>query len=230
MGYFRWLIAAATLLGKWTLELPRFNLFAKVFVDDRLLLSHDNDVLLQAFHTTEFWDERLQFRTKAKTIAFGNNLPQNDLWWTDATQVARQKFVVYLGIPLPLRGISSADFYEPIINKLIAVLNKIARARLTHRNVAEVVARKIIPALCYPCSVARPNKAQISALRTKFFAAAASRQCQTLDAHALFNEKTHVFDPQCAMTFHNLRFWRNAYVRVVLKVLVFGLYLGDHFS
>ena len=207
------MIAAATLLGKWTLELPRHNLFAKVFVDDRLLLSHDNDVLLHAFHTTEFWDERLQFRTKAKTIAFGNNLPQDDLWWTDATQVARQKLVVYLGIPLPLRGISSADFYEPIINKLIAVLNKIARARLTHKNVAEVVARKIIPALCYPCSVARPNKAQISTLRTTIFAAAASRQCQTLDAHALFNEKTHVFDPQCAMTFHNLRFWRSVYVK-----------------
>ena len=206
------MIAAATLLGKWTLELPRDNLFSKVFVDDRLLLSHDNEVLLQAFHTTEFWDQRLQFKTRAKTIAFGNNMPQDDIWWTDATQVAREKLVVYLGIPLPLRGISSANFFEPIINKLIAVLNKIARARLTRRNVAEVVARKIIPALCYPCSVARPNKAQISALRTKIFAAAGSRQCQTLGAHALFNEKTHVFDPQCAMTFHNLRFWRNVYV------------------
>ena len=206
------MIAAATLLGKWTMELPRGNLFSKVFVDDRLLLSHDNEVLLQAFHTTEFWDQRLHFKTKAKTVAFGNNMPQNDLWWTDATQVAREKLVVYLGIPLPLRGISSADFFEPIINKLIAVLSKIARARLTHKNVAEVIARKIIPAICYPCSVARPNKAQISALRTKIFAAAASRQCQTLDAHALFNEKTHVFDPQCAMIFHNLRFWRNVYV------------------
>ena len=100
------MLAAATLLGQWTLELPRHNLFAKVFVDDRLLLSHDNDVLLQAFHTTEFWDERLQFRTTAKTIAFGTNSPQNDLWWTDATQVARQKLVVYLGIPLPLRYVA----------------------------------------------------------------------------------------------------------------------------
>ena len=188
------MITAATLLGKWTLELPRDNLFSKVFVDDRLLLSHDNEVPLQAFHATEFWDQRLQFKTRAKTIAIGNNMPQDDLWWTDATQVAREKLVVYLFIPLPLRGISSADFYGPVINKLIAVLNKIARARLTHRNAAEVIARKIIPALCYPCSVARPNKSQISALRTKIFAAAASRQCQTLDAHALFNEKTHVFD------------------------------------
>ena len=38
-----------------------------------------------------------------------------------------------------------------------------------------------------------------------------SRQCQTLDAHALWNERTHVFDPQCAMVFHNMRFWRNVY-------------------
>ena len=104
---------------------------------------------------------------------------------------------------------SAARFYEPIINKLIATLNKIARARLTHVNAAEVIARKIITALCYPCPAVRLNKAQIAALRTKIFAAAAPRPCQTLDAHALFNEKSHVFDPQCAMVYHNLRFWRN---------------------
>ena len=60
------MIAAATLLGKWTLELPRDNLFSKAFVDDRLLLSHDNEVLLQAFHATEFWDQRLQFKNTSK--------------------------------------------------------------------------------------------------------------------------------------------------------------------
>ena len=119
------MIAAATLLGKWTLELPRDNLFSKVFVDDRLLLSHDNEVLLQAFHTTEFWDQRLQFKARAKTIAFGNNMPQDDIWWTDATQVAREKLVVYLGIPLPLRGISSADFLSLLLTNSLRFLTKL---------------------------------------------------------------------------------------------------------
>ena len=58
----------------------------------------------------------------------------------------------------------------------------------------------------------RPNKAQLSALRTIIFAAATARQCQTRDAHALFNEKTHLLDPQCARVFHNLRLWRSIYV------------------
>ena len=80
------MVAAATLLGKWTLELPDNNLFANVFVDDRLLLSHDNVAQLHAFHTTEFWDSQFQFRTQAKTVAFGNNKPQDDLWWTDVLQ------------------------------------------------------------------------------------------------------------------------------------------------
>ena len=205
------MLAAAALLGQWTTEIPPHIALAKVFVDDRLLLSSNSADLLQAFHTTQIWDDSHGFRTQAKTVAFGNNLPDDNIWWMDATEVKRQKLVIYLGIPLPLKGISSQVFFEPILQKVAAVLNKIIRARLTHENAVEVIARKVIPALCYPCPAARPNKAQIASLRTKIFAAATNRQCQTLDAHALWNERTHVFDPQCAMVFHNMRFWRNVY-------------------
>ena len=79
--------------------------------------------------------------------------------------------------------------------------------KLSHANAAEVIARKILPAVCYPCSVLRPTKAQTDSLNTKFFAANAFRQCQTQLAHALFCEHTHAFDIQSAFVYHNLRFW-----------------------
>ena len=208
------MLAAAALLGQWTLQIPRQHLLAKVFVDDRLLLGENFEILLNAFHTTQFWDQDLGFRTQNKTVAFGNNHVDSNVWWLDATEVMRQQLVVYLGIPLPLQGVSAAKFYEPIINKLIATLNKVARAKLTHDNAVAVISMKVLPGLCYPCVAVRPNKAQLASLRTKIFAAAASRQCQTLDAHALLNEKTHMFDPQCAMIFHCFRFWRTVFMNM----------------
>ena len=36
------MLAAATMLGEWTNEIPHDNIFAKVFVDDRLMLSSNS--------------------------------------------------------------------------------------------------------------------------------------------------------------------------------------------
>ena len=65
--------------------------------------------------------------------------------------------------------------------------------------------------LTYATSVARPTKTQIEQLRTKIYQAAAFRFFQTQDAHALLVAKTHAFDPQHAMVYQNLCFWRRAY-------------------
>ena len=67
------MLAAAAFLRQWTSEMPKDDIFQKVFVDDRLMLSNSNQSLLDAFHATELWDERIAFRTRAKTCAFGNN-------------------------------------------------------------------------------------------------------------------------------------------------------------
>ena len=206
------MLAAAALLGQWTLEIPSDNVFAKVFVDDRLLLSGCGESLLQAFHATELWDSRIGFRTRAKTRAFGNNCEDDNIWWMDATEVDRSKLVTYLGVPLPFKGISATSFFEPIMQKALTTLTRICRAKLTHENAAAIVARKILPAICYPATVVRPSRVQIDHLRSRIFAATAYRPCQTLDAHVLLCEKTHQFDPQCALVYHNLRFWRRVFL------------------
>ena len=206
------MLAAAALLGQWTTQMPQDDLFNKVFVDDRLMLSNSDHALLDAFHATELWDERMGFTTKAKTCAFGSNAEVSKVWWMDATEVSRCKLVTYLGVPLPLYGISAFDFYNPIIQKALNTLNRICRAKLTNENATAIISRKILPALCYPATVVRPTKAQISTLRSKFFAAAAQRPCQTMLAHTLFCEKTHQFDPESALIYHNLRFWRRVFL------------------
>ena len=201
------MLAAAAFLGMWTQEMPRELTLAKVFVDDRLLLGNDHLHLQHLFHATEFWDTHHCFSTKDKTVAFGNNNADDNLWWLDGMEVKRDSQVVYLGIPLPLKGLVRFDFFEPIIQKCIIVLDKMINAKVQQHIAAEVIARKVIPALCHATSVARPTRDQVQRLRTKIFAAAALRQCQTQDAHSLFAEKTHVFDPDCAMIYHNLCFW-----------------------
>ena len=197
------MLAAAALLGQWTREMLREDIFHKVFVDDRLMLSNCNQTLLDAFHATELWDERIGFRTRAETCAFGNNTDHANLWWMDATEVERCKMVTYLGVPLPLRGISAQAFYEPIIQKALNTITRLCRAKLTHQNAVAIISRKILPAACYPASVVRPTEAQINLLRSRIFAAAAHRPCQTMIAHSLFCEKTHQFDPERALIYHS---------------------------
>ena len=192
--------------------MPTEDIFHKVFVDDRLMLSNCNQTLLEAFHATELWDERTGFRTRAKTCAFGNNSEDANLWWMDATEAERCKMVTYLGVPLPLRGISAQAFYEPIMQKALNTITRICRAKLTDQNAVAIISRKILPAVCYPAAVVRPTKAQINLLRSRIFAAAAHRPCQTMIAHSLFCEKTHQFDPECALVYHNIRFWRRVFV------------------
>ena len=206
------MLAAAAFLGKWTSEMPNQDLLAKVFVDDRLLLGFCNESLIHAFHTTEFWDTHHGFSTHAKTTAFGTNDPQHNLWWMDGYEVKRDCTVVYLGVPLPFEKMRAAKFFEPLLQQCVISLNKVIRAKLTHENATTIIARKIIPMLCYAASVVRPTKAQISSIRTKIFEAASNRRCQTQLAHTIFCEKAHLFDPEVAMIYHNLRFWRKIYV------------------
>ena len=207
------MLAAAAMLGEWTREIPHDHIFAKVFVDDRLMLSTDSQRLQQAFHATQFWDGAFGFQTEAKTVAFGNNLASDNLWWLDAYEVKRENQITYLGVPLPLKQMSASTFYKPILDQCCVLLNKIARSHITHDNATTIVARKIVPAICYPCSVVRPAKAQMDNLRSKIFEATAFRKCQTQAAHAVFCERTHLLDPESAMVYHNMRFWRQVFIR-----------------
>ena len=205
------MLAAATMLGAWANEMPHDEVFAKVFVDDRLMLGSNSQQLQQAFHTTQIWDSSFDFKTEAKSVAFGNNADIDNLWWLDGYEVKRQKQIEYLGVPLPLKNTSASEFFKPILQDCYVLLNKIARSRITHDNAVTIVARKVIPAICYPCAAVRPTKAQIENLRSKIFEATAFRKCQTQVAHIVFCEQTHLFDPESAMVYHNMRFWRQVF-------------------
>ena len=205
------MIAAAALLGQWTLEIPQDAVFNRVFVDDRLMLSENNNDIHEAFLTTQLWDHQLGFITDKKTYAFGNNDSHSNLFWMTAEEVPREKHPIYLGVPLPLDKLARANFFQPILDKCHVVLDRLIRARVPQYVAEIVIARKILPALTYATSVARPTKQQIEQLRTKIYQAAAFRFFQTHDAHALLAAKTHAFDPYHAIVYQNLCFWRRVY-------------------
>ena len=112
------MLAAAAMLGEWTREIPHDHVLAKVFVDDRLMMSSSNEKLQEAFIATQFWDNALDFRTQAKTVAFGTNHETDNLWWLDASEVQRQHQIEYLGVLLPLKNTSASTFYAPILQML----------------------------------------------------------------------------------------------------------------
>ena len=67
------LIAAAALLGQWTLEILDSSVFNRFFVDDRLMLADDNEAIHEAFLTTQLWHFQMDFVTDKKAYASGNN-------------------------------------------------------------------------------------------------------------------------------------------------------------
>ena len=50
-------------------------------------------------------------------------------------------------------------------------------------------------------------------LRSTIFEATAFRKCQRQAAHSVFCEHTHHFDPESAMVYHNMRFWRHVLIQ-----------------
>ena len=71
------MLAAAALLGQWAALIKSQDIITKVFVDDRMLLGQHMTKLQECFTTTQLWDEFAQFKTQAKTTAFGNNAEQD---------------------------------------------------------------------------------------------------------------------------------------------------------
>ena len=210
------MLAAAAMLGEWTKEIPHDHILAKVFVVDRVMLSSSNQKLQEAFNATQFWDDALDLRTQARTVVLGTNLESDNLWWLDAYEVQRQHQIEYLGVLLPLKNTSASAFYAPILHKCCIILNKIPRSHITHDNAITIIALKIMPAICYPCSVVRPTRAQIDNLRSTKFEASALRKCQTQAAHSVFFEQTHHFDAESFMVYHNIRFWRQVFIQAPL--------------
>ena len=123
----------------------------------------------------------------------------------------RLEHITYLGVPLPCKGLPRYKFFHPVFDKCHAVLDCLSRAKVSQYVACEVVARKIIPAITYATSVARPTRDHVDKLRTRIYAVAAFRHCQTQDAHALLIQKTHQFDPEFAILYSNLLFWRRLY-------------------
>ena len=84
-------------------------------------------------------------------------------------EVKRDSNIVYLGVPNPFQRMKVAKFFEPLLQQCSVSLNKIIRAKLTHENATTVIARKIIPMLCYAAKQHQIEDVRHSS-RTQYFA------------------------------------------------------------
>ena len=205
------MLVAAAALGQWAARIPTPLKVNHVFVDDRLLLDDCHSKLQGVFDFTRNWDREHCFNTLPKTHAFGTNpIHQNVVWLDGATVKREEGNLIYLGIPLPFLNVKRETFYAPIIARLCAALNKVARARIPFHQAAAVVATKVAPSLAYAAMIVRPTCKQLSVLRYYFYKACADRHFATHDAQALLLHRTHFHDPEAAMTYASLCGWRRA--------------------
>ena len=191
------MLVAAAALGQWAARIPTPLKVNHVFVDDRLLLHDCPDKLQEVFNFTQNWDREHSFNTLPKTHAFGTNPTQQNVTWLNR----EDGNLIYLGVPLPFLNVKREEFYAPVIAKLCAALNKVARARIPFHQAATVVATKVAPSLAYAAMIIRPTRKQLSALRDHIYEACADRHFATHDAQALFLHKTHLHDPEAAMIY-----------------------------
>ena len=218
------MLVAAAALGQWAARIPTPLKVNHVFVDDRLLLHDCHNKLQEVFDFTQKWDRENSFNTMPKTHAFGTNPAHQNVTWLDGAIVKREeRNLIYLGVPLPFLSVNREESYAPIIAKLCAALNKVARARIPFHQAATVVATKVAPSLAYAAMIVRPTCKQLSALRNHIYKACADRHFATHDAQALFLHRTHFHDLEAAMVYASLCGWRRA-----LQTPFFEQWLRQH--
>ena len=218
------MLVAAAALGQWAARIPTPLKVNHVFVDDRLLLHDCYRKLQEVFDFTQNWDREHCFNAMPKTHAFGTNPIHQNVTWLDGETVKREEgSLIYLGVPLPFLSVNREKFYAPTIAKLCAALNKVARARIPFHQAATVVTAKVAPSLAYAAMIVRPTCKQLSVLRNHIYKACADRHFATHDAQALFLHRTHLHDPEAAMTYASLCGWRRA-----LRIPFFEQWLRQH--
>ena len=173
------MFAAAAALGVWLESLSQIpqaiSAEAWVFVDDRLIaapLYGNHNWTQWAFTHTAGWDSSWNFVTKPKTVCFGFGPLFTPLHWDNTeVKVASQRNPVYLGIPLPLPGISRHAFFEPILQDCLTILDKLAAAKAVVSMQARryVVAAIVQKKLTYSASVIRLTAKQSKRLNTKVY-------------------------------------------------------------
>ena len=173
------MFAAAAALGLWLDSLSQIpkaiSSEAWVFVDDRLIaapLSGTCNWTQRAFSHTSNWDSSWNFITQPKTVCFGFGPLFRPLRWDNPdTEVASQRNPVYLGIPLPLPGVSRQAFFDPVLQDCLAILDKLAAAKAVVSLQARryVVAAVVQKKLTYSASVIRLTAKQSKRLDSKVY-------------------------------------------------------------
>ena len=208
------MLCAAACLAGWIESLnPYTTVTPKVYVDDRILLSNQShEELCDAFLQTQAWDNARGFSTRAKTVAF-NSKRKGDFQpvWEDGEPVKFAEQCDYLGVPLPLPGISRDKWFANKYCKAIDALRLIIRSKIAYCTASYIVARIVMPALAAASMVIRPTKQQSDNVRSLVVKAVFGKPLANTNACFLFLERMHALDPRWVFLYSSLCAWRRAF-------------------
>ena len=122
----------------------------------------------------------------------------------------KDKQIVYLGIPLPLQNTSASEFLKPILHDCYVLLNKM----VDHTSHMTMLPRLLREKSYLPFDTLVPLFDLLS--RKLNICGQRFRKCQAQAAHIVFCEQTHLFDPESAMVFPNMRFWIQVFMQASL--------------
>ena len=199
-------IAGVLVMGAWTTFLDTTTSVPsmRLFIDDRIMYHHELAHLQTALLDTEKWDTEHNLLSKEKTHVWMHDKRDVQIQWQDGTLLPNEPFPKYVGIPMMVKGRAAGACYTSIVNKGIALRDRLACAPVKAEQKLRYLLAILIPSLLYPSLVVRPTSSQVSKLRAicRAVSWSGSKFAASL-AISLFLRKTHQYDPWLAMLCHS---------------------------
>ena len=177
-----------------------------------------------AFLSTRSWDNERGFSTRPKTVAFTSKRKSDfQPAWNDGEPVQFAEQCDYLGVPLPLPGISRDRWFADKCSKALDTLRLVIRSKIPYFTAGYIVASIVMPSLTAAAMVIRPTKQQSHNLGSHVVKAVFGKPLANTNACFLFLERMHALDPQWIFLYSSLCAWHRAFQcipgnRILLRV------------
>ena len=160
--------AANAVMSAWIAWMAPSDILLRTYVDDRILLCHDEGSLQQAISKTEAFDNEHKIYSKIKSSTWSHGLQRGmPLSFTGAQEkLLLKEPKAYLGLPILTKPTSSQAWYAPIMKKVEELTQRASLAGRLGEAADRVVKAKIIPMMAHSAIVIRPNATQYRQVRT----------------------------------------------------------------
>ena len=159
------MVAANALLSSWVQTLGDLPIYARTFVDDRILLTDQQEALQEAVTRTEEYDISRGLFSKIKSATWSTNSTHPTITWSGGEPL-KTGLDKYLGLPLLFLETRATSWFSSIVDNVVATARRAALAGRFGEDGDKVVKMKLCPMLTYSAVVARPTESQFQRMQT----------------------------------------------------------------